>query len=143
MLTFQYKDFEKALEGCLMRFKHNILISASLCSVRELLLAGKEEYAKENCWQLLNHNAYAIRILASTIFASMYKLSWEEEHRERIDSHIEVSESNQGIVKVDLSGKMHGPVWLDEPEMVEWCKVFNIPFSLNVDLSILYYSGDM
>ena len=145
MLTFKFKDLKEALEECGERFKGNIAITSSLLAVRELFTTGSDEYVKIKCCKMSIHNALGFRILAANIMAVMCEVAYREKFGKdvlgRIDYRLSEKDKKYYCNSDNMKREVLASGEWKEPAMEKWCKVFNIPFSRDVNLGKLYYSN--
>ncbi len=142
MLFFQLDDFKQAHEECLERFSDDLLICASLHAVKELFLAGRQEYVTVSGYRFGFHNSLGFRLLAANVLAIMIKKVIEDKNNgayvecgiEGLDSDFEKSESFLKHINDHALQDV-----LNEPALGKWSDLFQIPFVHNVNINDLYY----
>jgi len=130
--TFAPKEFNEVLEGCLDAFSEHVVITGYLHAIKELLLAGMDEYRRTGGIQLLHHTAFGFRSMASLAKKEMMMTLWQEVFKNRM-----------AVVKSDSvsSIKEKWARLIKRKEAVEaWCDFWKIEAgSLEVNLYDLYH----
>ncbi|PLX20580.1 hypothetical protein C0584_05030 [Candidatus Parcubacteria bacterium] len=132
MLQFSEDKFFEVLKGGLDRFSENVSITASIFSMRELLVAGKNEFmvGGGRC-QLLCRSSLGFRIIAANILAEMMK--------EVVKDRVKESSGRRSLLIQRVEAKH---IMEDEPSIKDWCKLFNITPELGTDILNMYYSNN-
>jgi hypothetical protein len=138
-LTFNISDWGDVAKECLNVFKEHYFVCLQINAITEILATGKNEYNIDNKkFTLYVHNAFAVRVLAATVAATMIKFQLERPFSPLIEG---ISPEPEMATKDWRFPLEETEEWKTNghPVIKKWCDLFGISLSCNVDLNKIYY----